>query len=118
MAGINGAAVSCVVVYTIMFFVSTFYTCRVTERGMRDNLRLILVPLVAGISMLIVTWAVRALLFVHLPIPVLLCVEIVAAAGAFIGTVQALGPAVLSDARALLSELLRPEKAADTGIAS
>ena len=57
VAGINGAAVSCVVVYAILFFVSTFYTCRVTQRDMRDNLRLILVPLVAGISMLIVTWA-------------------------------------------------------------
>ena len=118
VSGINGAAVSCLVVYAIVFLVSTLYTCRVTDRTMRDNLRLILVPLIAGLSMLIVTWAVRALLFVHLPIPVLLCVEIVAAAGAFIGTVQALGPAVLSDARALLSELLRPEKAADTGIAS
>jgi hypothetical protein len=98
-----------------MFFVSTFYTCRVTERGMRDNLRLILVPLVAGISMLIVTWAVRALLFVHLPTPVLLCVEIAAAAVAFLGAVHVLGPTVLGDARALLSELLRPEKTADTG---
>jgi teichuronic acid exporter len=118
VAGINGAAVSCVVVYAILFFVSTFYTCRVTERDMRDNLRLILVPLVAGISMLIVTWAVRALLFVHLPTPVLLCVEIVAAAVAFLGTVYVLGPAVLGDARALLGELLRPEKPVDTGIAS
>lgn len=118
VAGINGAAVSCVVVYAILFFVSTFYTCRVTERDMRDNLRLILVPLVAGISMLVVTWAVRALLFVHLPTPVLLCVEIVAAAAAFLGTVYVLGPAVLGDARALLGELLRPEKTVDTGIAS
>jgi teichuronic acid exporter len=118
VAGINGAAVSCVVVYAILFFVSTFYTCRVTERDMRDNLRLILVPLVAGISMLIVTWAVRALLFVHLPTPVLLCVEIVAAAVTFLGTVYILGPAVLRDASALLGELMRPEKTADPGIAS
>jgi hypothetical protein len=107
-----------VVVYAILFFVSTFYTCRVTERAMRDNLRLILVPFVAGISMLIVTWAVRALLFVHLPTPILLCVEIVAAAVAFLGTVYVLGPAVLGDARALIGELLRPEKTVDTGIAS
>jgi teichuronic acid exporter len=118
VAGINGAAVSCVVVYAILFFVSTFYTCRVTERAMRDNLRLILVPFVAGISMLIVTWAVRALLFVHLPTPILLCVEIVAAAVAFLATVYVLGPAVLGDARALIGELLRPEKTVDTGIAS
>jgi teichuronic acid exporter len=118
VAGINGAAVSCVVVYAIVFFVSTFYTCRVTERNMRDNLRLILVPLLAGISMLIVTWALRALLFVHLPTAVLLCVEIAAAAVAFLGTVHVLGPAVLSDARALLGELLRPEKAPDPGITS
>ena len=118
VAGINGAAVSCVVVYAIAFLVSTFFTCLVTQRAMRENLRLILVPLVAGISMLIVTWALRTLLFAQLPTPLLLCVEIVAAAGAFLGTVHILGPAVLSDARALLGELLRPEKAADTGIAS
>ncbi len=118
VAGINGAAVSCALVYSILFCVSTLYTCRVTERDVRDNLRLILVPLVAGISMLIVTWAVRALLFVHLPTTVLLCVEIVAAAVAFLGTVHVLGPAVLSDARALLGELLRPEKTANPDIAS
>jgi teichuronic acid exporter len=118
VAGINGAAVSCVVVYAILFFVSTLYTRRVTERDMRDNLRLILVPLVAGISMLIVTWALRALLSVHLQSAVLLGVEIVAAAVAFLSTAHVLGPAVLSDARALLSELLRPEKTANPGIAS
>jgi len=118
IAGINGAAVSCVVVYAIVFFVSTLYTCRVTERDLRDNLRLILVPSVAGISMVIVTWVLRALLLVHLPTAVLLCVEIVAAAAAFFGTVHVLGPAVLSDARALLGELLRPEKSANPGIAS
>src|SRR5580700_6516256 len=118
VAGINGAAVSCVVVYSILFFVSTLYTCRVTERDMRDHLRLILVPLVAGIAMLIVTWTLRVLLFAHLPTAVLLGVEIVAAAAAFLGTVYVLGPAVLSDARALLAELLRPQKAPDTGMAS
>jgi O-antigen/teichoic acid export membrane protein len=118
MAGINGAAVSCVVVYAIVFFVSTLYTCRVTERDMRDNLRLILVPLLAGISMLIVTWTLRTLLFVHLPTAVLLCVEIVAAASAFVGTVHVLGPSDLNDARTLLGELLRQEKKADTGMAS
>jgi teichuronic acid exporter len=118
LAGINGAAVSCVVVYAIVFLVSTLYTCRVTERDVRDNLRLILVPLVGGISMLIVTWALRALLFVHLPTAVLLGVEIVAAAVAFLGTAHVLGPAVLGDARALLAELLRPEKTANPDIAS
>ena len=117
-AGINGAAVGCVVVYAIVFLASTLYTCRVTERDMRDNLRLILVPLIAGISMLIVTGALRRLLFIHLSTAVLLGVEIVVAAVTFIGTVQILGPSVLRDARALLGELLRPEKAADTGIAS
>jgi O-antigen/teichoic acid export membrane protein len=118
VAGINGAAVSCVVVYAIMFFVSTLYTCRVTERDMRDSLRIILVPLVAGIAMLIVTWALRVLLFARLPTPLLLGVEIVAAAAAFLGTAHILGPAVLSDARALLGELLRPEKMANPDIAS
>jgi O-antigen/teichoic acid export membrane protein len=118
IAGINGAAVGCVVVYTIVFFVSTLYTCRVTQRNTRENLRLTLAPFVAGIAMLIVTWALRALLFVHVPTVVLLCVEIVAAAAAFLGTVHLLGPADLSDARTLLGELLWPKKTADTGLAS
>jgi O-antigen/teichoic acid export membrane protein len=116
--GINGAAVSWVVVYAILYLVSTFYTCRVTGRDVRDSLRLSVVPLIAGISMLLVTWGLRVLLSARLPPAALLCVEIIAAAAAFLGTVQVLGPAVLSDARALLRELLRPEKAADPGIAS
>jgi O-antigen/teichoic acid export membrane protein len=118
VAGINGAAVSFVVVYAVLFLVSTRYTCRVTERNVRDNLRLILVPLAAGVSMLMVTWALRKLLFNLLPSAVLLCFETVAAAVAFLGTVQVLGPAVLSDARALLGELLRPEKPASSDTAS
>jgi teichuronic acid exporter len=118
VAGINGAAVSFVVVYAVLFLVSTRYTCRVTERNVRDNLRLILVPLAAGVSMLMVTWALRKLLFNLLPSAVLLCLETVAAAVAFLGTVQVLGPAVLSDARALLGELLRPEKPASSDTAS
>jgi teichuronic acid exporter len=117
-AGINGAALGCVIVYAILFLVSTLYTCRVTERDMRDNLRLILVPLVAGISMLIVTWALRALLSTRLPVAALLGIEIIAATLAYLGTVRVLGPAVLSDARSLMSELLRPEKTADGGVAS
>jgi teichuronic acid exporter len=118
VAGINGAAIGCAVVYAILFLISTFYTCRVTERNMYDNLRLILVPVIAGISMLIVTGAVRALLFVHVPTSVLLGIEIVAAGVAFLGTVHVLGPADLRDARALLRELLRPEKPADTDVTS
>jgi O-antigen/teichoic acid export membrane protein len=118
VAGINGAAVSYMVVSAIMFFVSTLYTCRVTERDIRDNLRLILVPLVGGIAMLIVTWALRALLSVHLPSAPLLATEILAAAVVYLGTVYVLGPADLRDARALLGELLRAERATDTDIAS
>jgi teichuronic acid exporter len=118
VAGIQGAAVGCVVVYGILFFVSTLYTWRVTERDMRQNLRLILVPVVAGIAMLIVTWVLRGMLFVQLPTAILLGVEIVAGAVAFLGTVHVLGPTLLRDARALLGELLRPEKAGNPGIAS
>ena len=117
VAGINGAAVSCLVVYAMLFFVSTLYTCRVTHRDIRDNLRLILVPLIAGAAMLMVAAALRALLLGRLPTALLLCVEIVAAGVTFLGTVHILGPAVLSDARALLRELLRPERSADTGVA-
>jgi teichuronic acid exporter len=112
--GINGAAVSWVIVYAILYLVSTFYTCRVTERAMRDNLRLIVVPSAAGISTLVLTWVLRVLLLVRLSPAVLLCVEVVAAAIAFLGTVHLLGPAVLSDARTLLGELLRPERTPPT----
>src|SRR6516164_6528460 len=118
VAGINGAAAGCVVVYGILFFVSTLYTRRVTELDMRENFRRILVPLLAGTAMLIVTWALRALLFGQVPNAVLLGVEIVAAALTFLGTVHTIGPALLVEARALLSELLRPEKAGSQGIAS
>jgi O-antigen/teichoic acid export membrane protein len=118
LAGINGAAVGCVVVYAMMFFVSTLYTSGVTESRMLDSLRIIVVPFAGGIAMLIVTWALRVLLFGRLPTVLLLGVEIVAAAAAFLGTVYLLGPAVLSDARALLGELLHPEETADPDIAS
>jgi O-antigen/teichoic acid export membrane protein len=116
--GINGAAVSWVVVSVVLYLVSTLYTCRVTERDMRDQLRLIVVPLIAGIALLTVTWGLRALLSAQLPAALLLCVEIVVAAATFLATVHVLGPAVFSDARALLRELLRPERTANTGIAT
>jgi O-antigen/teichoic acid export membrane protein len=117
-AGIHGAAVGCVAVYSAVFLISALYTCRVTGRHVRDNLRLILVPLLAGIAMLTVSAALRTLLAPHLPAAVLLGIEIVAAGAAFLGTVSLLGPAALSDARSLLGELLRPEKAVNPDIAS
>jgi teichuronic acid exporter len=117
-AGINGAAVSWIVVYPVLYLISTFYTCRVTHREIRDNLRLIVVPLIGGISMLIVTWVLRVLLLVYLPRAALLCLEVIAATGTFFTMVHVLGPAALSDARALLRELLRPGKAAGTGAVS
>jgi teichuronic acid exporter len=117
-AGIDGAAVGCVIVYALVFLVSTLYTCRVTARSVRDNLRLIIVPLLAGVSMLLVTWVLRALLSSRLSPAVLLGAEIVAAAVAFLGTVHVFDPAELSDARALLGELLRPEKTTSAGTAS
>ena len=116
--GIDGAAVSCVLVYVVVFLVSTVYTCRLTQREVRDNLRLIVVPLIAGLAMLAVTWALRALLTTRLPSAILLVLEVVAAAGAFLGTVQVLGPAVLSEAQVLLRELLRPGKTPNPGVAS
>src|SRR5262249_29787900 len=97
-------------------FVSTLYTCRVTQRDLRENLRLIAVPFAAGIAMLIVTSVLRTLLFVHLPPAVLLAVEIVAAAVTFLATAHVLGPAMLKDARTLLGELLRPDKTAHADI--
>jgi O-antigen/teichoic acid export membrane protein len=116
--GIDGAAVSWVAVYVIVYLVSTFYTCRVTERDVRDELRLIVVPLFAGIAMLIVTRVLRVLLFAQLPSALLLAVEAIAATVVFLGTVHLLAPADLGDARVLLRSLLRPDKAVATGIAS
>lgn len=118
MAGINGAAVSWIVVYPVLYLISTYYTCRVTHREILDNLRLIVVPLAAGISMLIVTWVLRAVLSSHLPRAALLGIEVVTATVTFFGMVHVLGPAALSDARALLRELLRPGKAVGTGAVS
>jgi ABC-type transport system involved in cytochrome c biogenesis permease subunit len=57
MRSINGTAITWVAVYAMLFPVSTLYTGRVIARNVRDNLRLILVPLVAGISVLVVTWS-------------------------------------------------------------
>jgi hypothetical protein len=68
--------------------------------------------------MLVAAGALRALLSAQLPAVALLCIEIIVATVAFVGTVHLLGPAMLSDARALLRDLLRPERTADTGIAS
>ena len=115
--GIDGAAVSWVVVYVVLYLVSTLYTCRVTKRDMRDNLRLIVVPFTAGIALLMVTAGLRMLLSAHLPAALLLCVEIVSAAAAFLGTVYVLAPAVVGDASAVVRGLLRPETSADTGLA-
>jgi hypothetical protein len=116
--GINGAAASWVVVYAILYLVSTFYTCRVTERNIRDDLRLIVVPLLAGIAMLIVTRLLRVLLLAQLPPALLLGVETIAATVVFLGTVHLLAPADLGDARVLLRSLLWPDKAAGAGITS
>jgi zinc transporter ZupT len=90
----------------------------VTHREIRDNLRLIVVPLLGGVSMLIVAWVLRVLLLAYLPRAALLCLEVVAATGTFFVVVHVLGPAALSDARALLRELLRPGKTAGTGAVS
>jgi hypothetical protein len=116
--GIDGAAVSWVVVYAVLYLVSTVYTCRVTQRDVRDDLRLIVVPLLAGIAMLVVTRVLRVLPFAQLPPALLLGVEIIAAAVVFLGTVHLLAPADLGDARVLLRALLRPDKAAGIGITS
>jgi teichuronic acid exporter len=115
--GINGAAISWVVVYPVLFWLSTFITCRVTHRTMLQNFRQILIPLIAGICMLAATCLVRVLLSAYLPAAALLCVEIVAATCTFLGTVKLLGPAFLSDALKLLRELLQLGKTATTELA-
>ncbi len=116
--GINGAAVSWVVVYVVLYLVSTIYTCGVTGQPVRDHLRGIVVPLIAGFSILLVTWGVRTLLSAHLPALLLLCIEVVVASAAFLGTAHVLGPAAFRDARTLLRELLRPARTSDAGLAS
>jgi O-antigen/teichoic acid export membrane protein len=115
--GINGAAISWVLVCPLLFWLSTFLTCRVTHRTMRQNFRQILIPLIAGSCMLAVTCLVRVVLSAHLPAVALLCVELVAAAGTFLGTAKLLDPALLSDALKLLRDLLQPGKTATAELA-
>ena len=115
--GINGAAISWVVVCPLLFLLSTFLTCRVTHRTMRQNLRQILIPLIAGGCMLAVTSLVRVVLSASLTAVALLCVERIAAACTFFGTVKLLDPVLLSDALRLLRELLHPRKPATAELA-
>lgn len=118
LAGINGAAASWVIVYPLLYLVSTIYSCRVTQRSLRGNLHLTLVPFVAGLCMLAITYLIRNLLAAHLPAVVLMGVEIAAATATFVGTVQLLGAHILQDARGLLRDLLRPGTAAATETAT
>ena len=74
---------------------------------MRQNFPQILIPFVAGCCLLAVTCLVRVVLSAYLPAVALLCVELIAAACTFLGTVKLLDPALLSDALKLLRELLR-----------
>jgi teichuronic acid exporter len=112
LAGIDGAACSWSVVYPLLFLASTVYTCRVTNRTVRKNLALMVVPFVAGIWMLLVTFLVRHFLGPLVPAVALLGTEIAAAALSFLFMVQILDSTMLRDARALLGELLRPRGAA------
>jgi teichuronic acid exporter len=106
--GINGAAISLVVVYPIVFLVSTFLSCRATGRAVRDSLRQLVIPFVGGSCMLIAVAGTRALLSARLPSSALLCIEMLIGATAFLGVVRLIGPAVLADARDLVRDLLRP----------
>jgi O-antigen/teichoic acid export membrane protein len=114
--GINGAAISLVVVYPIVFLVSTFLNCRATGRAVRDSLRQLLVPFAGGICMLSAVSVTRALLSARLPSSALLCIETLIGATVFLGVVRLIGPAVLADARALLRDLLRPDDRAAAGL--
>jgi teichuronic acid exporter len=116
--GINGAAISLVVVYPIVFLVSTWLTCRATGRAMRDSLRQLVVPFVGGVCMLSAVSGTRALLAARVPSIALLCTEILIGATVFLGAVRLIGPAVLVDARALLRDLLRPGDQAAAGLAN
>jgi hypothetical protein len=116
--GINGAAISLVVVYPIVFLVSTWLNCRATGRAMRDSLRQLVVPFVGGVSMLLAVSGTRALLSARLPSSALLCIEVLIGATAFLGVVRLIGPAVLADARALLRDLLRPRAQGAAGLST
>jgi teichuronic acid exporter len=116
--GINGAAVSLVVIYPIVFLVSTFLSCRATGRAMRDTLRQPVVPFIGGVCMLIAVAGTRALLSARVPASALLGIETLIGAAAFLGAVRVIGPAVLADARALLRDLLRPGDQAAAGLSN
>ncbi|HEY8051231.1 MAG TPA: lipopolysaccharide biosynthesis protein [Steroidobacteraceae bacterium] len=114
--GINGAAISLVVVYPIVFLVSTFLTCRATGGAIRDSLSQLVVPFAGGIAMLLAVAGARALLSTRLPSIALLGTEILIGAAAFLGAVRLIRPAVLDDARALVRDLLRPGAQAAAGL--
>jgi teichuronic acid exporter len=112
LGGINGAATSWIIVYPVLYLISTVYTCRVTERSLLGNLHLTFIPFLAGSCMLSVTFLVRNLLAAHLPVIVLMGVEIAAATATFLATVHLLGRHILQDALGILRDLLRPGRTA------
>jgi teichuronic acid exporter len=114
--GIDGAAISLVVVYPIVFLVSTWLTCRATGSAVRDSLRQLVVPFAGGACMLLAVAGARALLSSRLPATALLCIEVLVGAATFLGAVALIRPAVLADARALLRDLLRPGAQTATGL--
>jgi hypothetical protein len=62
--------------------------------------------------LLAVICLVRVVLSAYLPAVALLCDELIAAAGTFLGTVKLLDPALLGDALKLLRELLQSQNTA------
>jgi uncharacterized membrane protein YcfT len=59
MGYINNDAINwlALAIPVMLLAVWTLYTCGVTARKVRDNLQWILVPMVARLSMFIVTWS-------------------------------------------------------------
>jgi len=70
LGGINNAATSWIIVYPLVFLVSTIDTCRVTERSQLGNLHLTFIPCVAGLCMFASTFLSRNLAAAHLPVAV------------------------------------------------
>jgi len=106
--GLDGAALAWLIAYPLVYLLSNALTCAAVGSRARDGLRPLAAPFAAGLIMLAAVWAVRLHLGSAHGLPLLLAAEIAAGALSYLVTLQLASPTLVSDARALALELLRP----------
>lgn len=107
--GLDGAALSWVMAYPIVYLLSNALTCAAVGSRVRDGLLPIVAPGLAGLVMLATISLLRLQLATELPLPLLLAAEIAAGALVFPLTLRLIAPALVRDARALVQDVLRPK---------